>query len=85
MSDETNVPNTDASVPPGGQPPAPDSAELGLQDLVAIKSIIDVASSRGAFKPNEMIAVGSVYTKLEKFLEAAAKQNQAAQGQAPNA
>ena len=61
MSDEANANvNTNPTTPAGGQPPAPDSAELSLQDLVAVKSIIDVASSRGAFKPNEMIAVGSV-------------------------
>ena len=66
--------------------PAQDEVvDLTLNDLAAIRSIIDVASSRGAFKPNEMITVGSVYTKLEKFLEAASKQNQAAQGQVPNA
>ena len=41
---------------------------LTVQDLQAIKAIIDVASSRGAFKPNEMVAVGQTYTKLEQFL-----------------
>ena len=41
---------------------------LTVQDLQSLKSIIDVASSRGAFKPNEMIAVGQTYNKLEKFL-----------------
>jgi hypothetical protein len=54
--------------------------ELSLQDLMAVKSIIDVASQRGAFKPNEMVAVGTLYTKLEKFLVAVQK----TQGQ-PNA
>lgn len=44
--------------------------DLTVQDLQALKNIIDVASSRGAFKPNEMVAVGSVYTKLETFLKA---------------
>jgi hypothetical protein len=47
--------------------------ELSLQDLIAVKTIIDVASQRGAFKPGEMIAVGTLYTKLEKFLAAAQK------------
>jgi hypothetical protein len=41
---------------------------LTVQDLQAIKAIIDVASSRGSFKPNEMVAVGQTYTKLEQFL-----------------
>jgi hypothetical protein len=88
MSDETNT-NT---ANPAAAAPAPqedNTVDLTLNDLAAIKSIIDVASSRGAFKPAEMVAVGSVYAKLEKFLELAAKQSQAAQasnGQAaPNA
>jgi hypothetical protein len=50
------------------------AAELTVQDLQAIKAIIDVASQRGTFKPNEMTTVGSVYTKLEAFLEAVAAQ-----------
>ena len=54
------------------------AADLGLQDLVALKTIVDVASSRGVFKPNEMVAVGTVYSKLEKFLETAQKQSQQA-------
>ena len=48
--------------------------ELTVQDLNSIKSIIDVASSRGAFKPNEMAVVGTTYTKLEAFLNAVAAQ-----------
>ena len=56
------------------------SPELTVQDLTAMKSIIDVASSRGAFKPNEMAAVGTVYNKLETFLGAVA-QSQQAQGE----
>jgi len=49
-------------------------AELTVQDLQAIKAIIDVASQRGSFKPNEMMTVGQVYTKLETFLESVAQQ-----------
>lgn len=44
--------------------------ELSIQDLQALKTIIDVASQRGAFKPNEMAVVGQTYTKLEQFLAA---------------
>jgi len=54
-------------------------ADLSINDLSAMKSIIDVASSRGAFKPAEMTAIGQVYTKLTTFLDAVAKQ----QAQAP--
>lgn len=51
-------------------------ASLTLNDLASFKSIIDVASARGAFKPNEMVAVGQAYNKLISFLETASKQSQ---------
>ena len=50
------------------------NADLTINDLNALKTIIDIASSRGAFKPNEMVAVGQTYTKLSNFLEVVAKQ-----------
>ena len=57
---------------------APQSAteanELTISDLAAMKSIIDIASSRGAFKPAEMMAVGQTYAKLTAFLDTVAKQ-----------
>jgi hypothetical protein len=55
----------------------PSSTELTINDLNAMKVIIDIASSRGAFKPNEMVAVGQTYTKLETFLNAVAAQQAA--------
>jgi hypothetical protein len=66
MSEQTNAPET-AQAP-----------DLTIQDLTAMKTIIDVASQRGAFKPNEMTTVGTVYTKLEAFLNAVAQQQAAA-------
>lgn len=80
MSEDKNTANNAA-------PAEEAAAELTIQDLVAVKSIIDVASQRGSFKPNEMVAVGTIYNKLEKFLTLAQKQSQPAaqQGQAPNA
>jgi hypothetical protein len=52
-----------------------DPAQLTLTDLAAMKSIIDIASARGTFKPNEMMIVGQTYNKLTTFLEGV-KQNQ---------
>lgn len=49
--------------------------DLTVQDLAALKQIIDVASQRGAFKPNEMTVVGQTYSKLEAFLTAVQKQS----------
>lgn len=56
----------------------PESPDLTINDLNALKTIIDIASSRGSFKPNEMVAVGQTYTKLTTFLEAVSKQAEAA-------
>ena len=53
------------------------SPELTVQDLNAMKAIIDVASERGAFKPNEMMSVGTIYNKLETFLKAVAEAQKA--------
>jgi hypothetical protein len=58
------------------------STDLTINDLNAMKVIIDIASSRGAFKPNEMVAVGQTYTKLTAFLETVAAQ-QSTQPAAP--
>ena len=66
-----------AATPETSEAQGPD---LTVQDLQALKSIIDVASQRGAFKPNEMMTVGQTYGKLETFLAAVAQQ-QPAQGE----
>jgi hypothetical protein len=54
----------------GTQPAAPD---LNVSDLTGVKSIIDIATQRGAFKANELEAVGKLYNKLNTFLEHVAK------------
>ena len=65
--------------------PAETPVELTVSDLSNIKQIIDVASSRGAFKPNEMTIVGTTYSKLETFLTAVAAQQKGAAGEEKNA
>tara|TARA_B100000780_G_C21048543_1_gene420970 strand:- start:258 stop:533 length:276 start_codon:yes stop_codon:yes gene_type:complete len=62
------------SAPQQAESGAPAGPDLTVQDLQAIKSIIDVASQRGAFRPNEMMTVGQTYNKLEQFLEAVSQQ-----------
>jgi hypothetical protein len=57
------------------------AAELTIADLNALRAIVDVASQRGAFKANELEAVGKTFNKLNGFLEAAAKNAQQTQGQ----
>lgn len=56
-----------------------ENTDLTINDLSAMKSIIDVASSRGAFKPAEMMTVGQVYTKLSNFLSTVTKQQNSGQ------
>jgi hypothetical protein len=62
---------TQAATANGGTGP-----ELNLSDLGAIKSIIDVASQRGAFKANELESVGKIYNRLSAFLDSVAKKDQ---------
>lgn len=73
MSEENKVDEV-AAAPATEQEAA---AELTVQDLQSLKAIIDVASQRGTFKPNEMMTVGQTYGKLEAFLGAVAQQQQA--------
>ena len=48
--------------------PAQPANDLTIADLKNIGTIIDVASTRGAFRANEMATVGLVYNKLQMFL-----------------
>lgn len=48
----------------------PVGAELTVNDLNGLREIINVAIQRGAFKPNELVTVGTAYNKLETFLTA---------------
>lgn len=70
MADENQTQEQAQSAPQAPQ----ESADLTISDLNAMKVIIDVASSRGAFKPAEMMMVGQTYNKLAVFLDTVAKQ-----------
>jgi hypothetical protein len=58
---------------------------ITVNDLVAIQNIINLAADRGAFKAEEMLEVGTVYTKLSNFLEAVIAQAQAQESAADTA
>ena len=58
------------------QPAAPAQPDLTIVDLQNFRSIIDVASKRGAFGAAEMAAVGGAFNKLDAFLQAAAPAQQ---------
>ena len=72
MSDE--IQNQEAQAPSAPEAPAaPAGTDLNISDLVALKSIVEVASQRGAFKASELEAVGKTFNKLNTFLESVAK------------
>tara|TARA_Y100000992_G_C21188043_1_gene454201 strand:+ start:594 stop:881 length:288 start_codon:yes stop_codon:yes gene_type:complete len=58
--------------------PAPDPMALSIGDLKNLSVIIDVASTRGAFKAAEMANVGFIYNKLQSFLAKVAPEGQPA-------
>ena len=58
------------------------STDLNIQDLATMRSIIEIASERSAFKPSEMAAVGIVYNKLDVFLKNVEEQQKQAQAAA---
>ena len=49
-------------------PAQPDPMALSIGDLKGLASIIDVASTRGAFKAAELSGVGTLFNKLTTFL-----------------
>ena len=72
----------ETAIDTNGQPAAPAvQPELNINDLVAMRNLIDVVTQRGAFKANEMSSVGVLFDKLNAFVEAAVKNQQAQQEQ----
>lgn len=61
------VKNQTAAQP--AEAPQQAAPELTINDLNALKTIIDVATQRGAFKAAEMESVGKIYNRLSVFLE----------------
>ena len=43
--------------------------QITVTDLALLKSLVEVASTRGAFKADELSTVGQVYDKLNQFLQ----------------
>ena len=76
MSEEVNkqVVETPAQAAPAAtEAPAAQGPDLNISYLLAVKNIIEVATSRGAFKAAELEAVGKSFNKLNSFLEAVSK------------
>ena len=65
MSEETKTPEEGTVTTPQAEAPA-----LTVADLRNIRTIIDISSSRGAFRGAELKTVGEVFDKLDSFLKA---------------
>jgi hypothetical protein len=63
--------------------PAEGAVQLQLQDLLLAAQVIQLASQRGAIKAEEMEAVGGLYTRLVKFLQASGALQPAPQADTP--
>jgi hypothetical protein len=70
MTEENKVQNNSAAAQEAAA--TQQAPDLTVSDLNALKTIIDVATQRGAFKAGEMEAVGKVYNKLSLFLASVA-------------
>jgi len=72
---ETAAPAANASGPvPTPETQKPAGPDLNISDLNSVRSIIDIATQRGAFRANELEAVGKTYNKLTAFLDQVTKQ-----------
>jgi hypothetical protein len=58
---------------------------ITIADLNLLKNIIDLASTRGAFRAGEMKEIGEVYNKLAVFLESVVAQAAAQEAESQTA
>jgi hypothetical protein len=63
----------------------PQDSTITLADLQNVLVVMDLASSRGAFRGPELEPVGQLYNKFKKFVDAAAAQQSAAEQPASEA
>lgn len=56
---------------------APEGVQLQIADLQALLQVVDILSSRGAVRPEEMTPIGAVRDKLANFLASVASAQQA--------
>jgi hypothetical protein len=74
MDDQVTTPATEQqAVGAADAQKEQEGTELNISDLNSLKTIIDIASQRGAFKANELEAVGKTYNRLANFLNQVAK------------
>jgi hypothetical protein len=52
---------------------------LTINDLATVRNVIDLASTRGAFRGGELAEVGEIYNRLNQFIEASIAASEAQQ------
>ena len=57
------------------QTDTPTQNQLTLTDIYKMRSIIDVASTRGTFQGKELSLIGDLYNKLDGIVQAVEKAN----------
>jgi len=88
MKKSTDKPAEKAPAPAIAEPIAPAAVQnpadvnLTIQDLTTALQIINVVTSRGAIKAEEMAVTGNLYNKLKAFLEASDAAKKAAEAEA---
>jgi hypothetical protein len=80
MSDQVDTQATEVKEEKNVEAPAA-APDLTINDLQALKTIIDVSCQRGTFKANEMASVGQVYNRLTTFLDHVAPAKETAEKQ----
>ena len=78
MSDTNKAPAAPTTEAPANAPATGGQVDLTVQDLNTLRTVIDIATQRGAFKTNELQAVGTTYNKLDMFLQQVQKAQQEA-------
>lgn len=77
MPEEKTKDTKTATSAPSADNTAPQDVNLTVADLRNLRTIIDIASSRGAFRGAELKPVGEAYDKLDQFVKAVDAKSQA--------
>lgn len=60
--------NKEIPMPKPEVPAEEETVTLSIQDIVNCKTIIEIASSKGAFEAKELTVVGVTYDRITKWL-----------------
>lgn len=68
------IKSTDAetinAIPSVAETKSPETPSIGVQDIVSLLNLVDVASRRGAYHASEMSSVGATFDKIYNFMKA---------------